>query len=80
LCRDLRARVANYGDFRYLYVRSALDAAYNVNGRWIGNVVGDDNILCGNRSINADNHSDIGNFEGTCNRFDQRSYWCAYDR
>jgi hypothetical protein len=80
LCRDIGARVADYGDLRYLYVRTGLDAAFNANGRWIGNVVGDDRVLCGNRNISADNHPDIANFEGTCNRFDQRSYWCAYER
>lgn len=79
-CKDRRARVANYGDLRYLYVRTALDAAYNPRGRWIGDWVGDDNVLCGNRTVSSDGDNDIGNFEGTCNRFDNRGFWCAYDR
>ncbi len=79
-CRDRRSRVASYGDLRYLYVRTAADAAYNVKGRWIGNFVDDDKALCGNRDITSDNDSDIGNFEGKCSRFDNRQFWCAYDR
>ena len=79
-CRDRRSRVASYGDLRYLYVRTGIDAAFNPNGRWIGNFVDDDRALCGNRAITRDNDPDIGNFEGTCNRFDTRSFWCAYDR
>lgn len=79
-CRDRRGRVANYGDLRYLYVRSGLDSAYNPRGRWIGNIIGDDRVLCGNKSITFNNDPDIGNFEGTCKRFDKRNYWCAHDR
>ncbi len=73
-CRDRRGRVASYGDLRYLYVRTSLDAAYNPQGRWIGNFVDDDKALCGNRSITTTNDSDIGNFEGECNRFDSRNF------
>lgn len=79
-CRDRRARVADYGDLRYVFVRSALDPAYNPQGRWIGNFVDDDRVLCGNRQVSSDGDSDIGNFEGTCNRFNNREFWCAYDR
>jgi len=79
-CRDRRGRVASYGDLRYLYVRSSLDAAYNPSGRWIGNFVDDDKALCGNRAITTNNDPDIGNFEGECSRFDSRNYWCAHDR
>ncbi len=79
-CRDRRGRVASYGDLRYLYVRTTLDAAYNPNGRWIGNFVDDDKALCGNKAITSNNDPDIGNFEGECNRFDNRNYWCAHDR
>jgi hypothetical protein len=80
ICRDRFARVASYGDLRYLYLRSSLDAAYDPNGRWIGDFVGDDRALCGNASVTFDNDPDIGNFEGECSRFDLRSFWCAHDR
>lgn len=80
LCRDRRARVATYGDLRYLYTRSSLDAAYNPKGRWIGDIIGDDHTLCGNKAVTADGDSDIGNFEGSCNKSNRRNYWCAYDR
>jgi len=79
-CKDRLSRVASYGDLRYLYVRTSFDAAYNPSGRWIGNYVGDDRALCGNRSVTSNNDSDIANFEGTCSRFDNRSFWCTYDR
>lgn len=79
-CMDRSSRVASYGDLRYLYVRTGFDASYNPNGRWIGNFVGDDQALCGNRAIVSDNDPNIANFEGTCSRFDSRSFWCAYDR
>lgn len=78
-CRDRRGRVANYGDLRYLYLRTTLDAQYNPAGRWIGDIVGDNKALCGNKSITFNNDPDIGDFEGTCSRFDNRNFWCAHD-
>ena len=80
VCRDQRGRVASYGDLRYLYERSTLDSSYNPSGRWIGNFVGDDTVLCGNRSITFDGDPDTGNFEGQCDRFGVRQFWCAHDR
>ena len=79
-CRDRRGRVAGYGDLRYLYVRSSLDSAYNPNGRWLGDWTGDDRVLCGNKSVTFNNDPDISNFDGTCNRFNSRNFWCAHDR
>jgi len=79
-CRDRRGRVAGYGDLRYLYVRTNLDSAYNPNGRWLGDWTGDDQVLCGNKSITSNNDPDIANFDGTCNRFNSRNFWCAHDR
>lgn len=79
-CRVQRGRVASYEDLYYLYIHSSLDSSYNPSGRWIGNMVADDNALCGNSSITFDGDPDIQNFEGTCNKNDNRSYWCAHDR
>ena len=78
-CRVQRGRVASYEDLYYLYIHTGFDASYNPNGRWIGNMVADDNALCGNRSITFDNDPDMYNFEGTCNKNDLRAYWCAHD-
>lgn len=78
-CRNLRAQVCNYEDLTYLYYSSGLDANYNVDGKWIGNMVGDDEVLCGNKSITFNNDPDIANFEGTCNKNNSRSYWCCHD-
>jgi hypothetical protein len=78
-CRDRFARVCTYEDLTYLYYRTTLDASYSPNGRWIGNMVADDNVLCGNRSIPSNDHPNIANFEGTCNKADSRAYWCCHD-
>ena len=79
-CRVQQGRMASYEDLYYLYIHSNLDASYNPNGRWIGNMVADDNALCGNRQITFDGDPDRNNFEGTCNKNDNRGYWCAHDR
>lgn len=79
LCRDQRAYVCGYEELRYLYIRTGLDATFNPEGRWIGQWVADNEGLCGNRSITFDNDPDIGDFEGTCSRFDSRAYWCCHD-
>ena len=78
-CQDKRARVASYGDLYYLYwYATSLRAAYNANQRWIGpNLISDDHALCGNS--NTDTDAQVFNFEGTCNKFDLRGYWCAHD-
>ena len=79
-CRVNRGRMASYEDLYYLYVHSSLDASYNPSGRWIGNLVADDNALCGNRQITFNGDPDRNNFEGTCNKSNNRAYWCAHDR
>jgi hypothetical protein len=49
-------------------------------GRWIGpDLVGDDQALCGNRSITVDGDADTGNFEGICNKANNREFWCVLD-
>ena len=79
-CRNKRARIATYGDLYYLYLNTTADATYNPNGKWLGeDLIQDDNALCGNRDITANGDSDQENFEGTCNKNDSRSYWCAHD-
>lgn len=80
LCRVRRSRVATMEDLFYLYVTSSLAPAYNPNGRWLGNVVGDDRVLRGNRSVTFVGDPDAYNFEGVANENDRRSYWCAHDR
>ena len=79
LCRAQRARVATYEDLTYLYVYSTLDATYNPKGKWIGNIVGDDQVLYGSVSITSDNDPGIWNFEATTNKGNSRTYWCAHD-
>ncbi len=81
LCRNQFGYVASYGDLYYLYINTGLDAAYNPNGKWLGpDLVGDDSALCGNRDVTFNGDADERNFEGTCSKFDARSYWCAHDR
>jgi hypothetical protein len=78
-CQDKRARVASYGDLYYLYwYAQSLRVVYNANGRWIGpGLISDDNALCGNSDTITD--AQVFNFEGTCNKFNIRGYWCAHD-
>jgi hypothetical protein len=78
-CRAARGHVCSYEDLSYLYRNSALDASYDPNGRWIGNMPADDQVFCGNASITSDNDPDIFNFEGTCAKTDVRGYWCCHD-
>jgi len=80
LCRDELSHVCTYEDLTYIYFRTTADATYNPDGRWIGNMTGDDQVLCGNRTINVNNDADITNFEGTCNKNNNRAYWCCHDR
>ena len=79
VCRDQRAYVCGYGEIRYLYLNTNLDANYNISGRWLGDWTGDDQVTCGNRSITSDNDPDIANFEGVCDRGDLRGFWCCHD-
>jgi hypothetical protein len=78
-CRAKRARVATYEDLIYLYVYTSLDATYNPSGKWIGNMVGNDAVMYGDKSITYNNDPDIWNFEGVANKSNSRSYWCAHD-
>lgn len=85
-CRDLGdyygvpARVATHEDLSYIYTTVPnLAHYYNPKGKWIGNIVGDDRVLCGNRTIDRPYDGDIDNFEGTCDKRGQRKYWCAFD-
>lgn len=78
-CRNNRGHVCSYEDLTYLYLNSSLDAAYNPNGRWIGNMPSDDQVFCGNAAITINNDPDISNFEGTCAKTDVRGYFCCHD-
>ena len=78
-CRNRRGNVCSYEDLTYLYLTSSLDEYYNPLGKWIGNMPADDQVFCGNRSITFDGDPDIRNFEGTCGKNEQRSFWCCHD-
>jgi hypothetical protein len=80
-CRDYRGHVCTYEDLSYLYYSTTADASYNPNGRWIGNMAGNNNVYCGNRDITSNNDADIADFEGLCFKNDiTHSYWCCHDR
>lgn len=78
-CRAYKSHVCTEEDLYYLYRASSLDASYDPNGKWLGNATGDDEALCGNRSITTDGDSDRENFETTCDKSGSRSYWCCHD-
>jgi hypothetical protein len=73
-------RVATHEDLSYLYMSyPTLAPSYNPQGHWIGNIVGDDRVLCGNRAITSPTDEHIRNFEGTCNKSNQRRFWCVME-
>ena len=77
-CKNLGGRIATYLDLFAVYVHTNLEPLYNPLGRSIGpELVGDDQALCGNRSITVDGDTDTGNFEGICNKTDKREWWCV---
>ena len=78
-CRGLRSHVCTYDDLAYIYASTTADATYDPNGRWIGNMTGDDQVLCGNRAVTSNNDPDIMNFENSCNKNNSRAYWCCHD-
>lgn len=78
-CRNLRGQVCSYEDLTYLYLNSNLDANYNPQGRWLGNMVADDTVFRGNANVTFDNDPDIYNFENTANKGNLRNYWCCHD-
>lgn len=78
-CRSYKAHVCTYEDLTYLYYASSLDATYNPKDKWIGNMIDDDTVMCGNKTISSDGDSDIYNFEGTCSKTDKLAYWCCHD-
>lgn len=79
-CHHKKGRVATFEDFSYLFIYSHLDADYNPKGKWIGNMVANNKVLCGNRHISSNNDPDIKDFEGECNKKYKKEYWCVHDR
>ncbi|MEM7584192.1 MAG: hypothetical protein AAF560_12465 [Acidobacteriota bacterium] len=79
-CRSRLAHVCSYEDLFYLYYYSSLDSSYNPNGLWLGDFVGDDQVLCGNKSITFNGDPDQYNFEGACNKSNSRQYYCCHDK
>lgn len=78
-CRKHRSTVCSYEDLTYLYLNTDDDEDYNPKNKWIGNIVGDNKVLCGNRAISYDGDPDWRNFEGVCNKNDKRRFWCCHD-
>lgn len=79
-CRNARARLCTYNDFFYIFNETSADASYNPYNTYIGNVVADDGVLCGNASVPYNNHPNIWNFEGNCGYSGANSFFCCYDR
>ncbi|WP_106391710.1 hypothetical protein [Enhygromyxa salina] len=78
-CRRRHSTVCSYEDLTYLYLNTDDDEYYNPKNKWIGNMVDDNQALCGNRSIDYDNDPDWRDFEGVCDKFDRRRFWCCHD-
>ena len=71
-CYQQGGHVCTYGELGAACKLGIAGAdAGSINGKWIGNVTGDDGALCGNGG-NCDN------FEGGCNKGDNRQFKCCY--
>jgi hypothetical protein len=69
-CIGLRARVGDYGDWRYRGIVTGLLAPV---GWWLGPITADNTALF----VNLPN---AGDFDGETNRFDSRLYACVHER
>ena len=79
-CRKQGARVTTHEDLVYMYLQTDWDRFLNPVGRWIGNIVGDNAVMVGNRDITFNNDPDIWNFDGITDKFTSRYYICAHDK
>jgi hypothetical protein len=80
-CRRIfgTSRVANYADYRFIFLTISGRAFFNPDGLWLGIQTGDNLALFGNRPVRSDTDPNIGDFDGEGSRFDPRGYRCAYD-
>ncbi|WP_146158165.1 hypothetical protein [Enhygromyxa salina] len=78
-CRRRSSSVCSYEDLTYLYLNSDLDEDYNPRNKWIGNITGDNYVLCGNRRISYDGDPDWVDFEDTCHKNEKHPFWCCHD-
>ncbi|NJK33285.1 MAG: hypothetical protein HC927_13290 [Deltaproteobacteria bacterium] len=79
VCRNEFGRVCTYEDITYLYRNTSNDANYNPLGVMLGNLIDDDTVICGNRSVTFNNDPDVSNFEGPCGKSIPRPFWCCHD-
>lgn len=77
-CKNLNGRVCTYEDLFQVFYTTTGYETYNPEGKWLGNMTGDDQVLCGNKAITYTGDGDIWNFEGTCNKNERLSYWCCW--
>jgi hypothetical protein len=77
-CHAYGGRICTYEDFSYVFLTSNWELFYNTQGKWIGNMINDDEVFCGNRAITFNGDADIYNFEGHCNKSNLRQYWCCF--
>lgn len=78
-CTEKKGRICSYEDLSYIYYRTSLDASFSPNGKHLGNIVGDNQTLYGNKDITTDNDPDRYDFDAIGSWFDSRPYWCCHD-
>ena len=66
----MAARVCKYEDLFAVYYFTSWEGFFNPKGKWIGNMVDDDRVFCGNKDVTFNGDSDANNFEGKCNKAD----------
>jgi hypothetical protein len=71
-CIDEGAHICSYEDFHHAWAGGANPSF--ANGDFIGNIVGDDTVLCVN------NTTSVTNFDGTCGRDTSHWYRCCTGR
>ncbi|HEX5717359.1 MAG TPA: hypothetical protein VF179_14460 [Thermoanaerobaculia bacterium] len=79
-CRTQGARVCTYEDLGYIYLSTTSDANFDPSGKWLADFTVDNWVNCGNATITFNNDPDIWDFEGTCDKRNNRPYWCCHDR
>jgi hypothetical protein len=72
ICAAMGGHIPTYNEmYRIAQLNNNAGAPVLINGDWLGNRAGDDQAYCVNGS------GTLGNFEGTCNKNDNRFFRCA---
>lgn len=74
-CDSDGARVCTSQDLIELHIETELDAQYDPNGAWLGDLMVDGAAPCGIASIEGED----ADFVGACDQSQPRAFWCCSD-